>query len=633
MDCMPIDQTVVETARRLLAAHHPIGVADLAELLAKEGMHPPEGQDPLRWVFRHLNAVSQDRSVTCELPDMRLIDIDGLYEGLVLTHTLMATEINTGVVELEPDLIPLLLIDRLDDPEEGDDTYVMLAGGGRAELGRFFMPSDALGLAGLPGWLPDAGIGDTLAFRITNGELSVTRIGEPPPLVEDAAQALRSAYEQARQTGAEREGAVQVLDVFILALAEYPNLFRQPLPPLRLLLEAAGLEAKGTWVRGLADPAKADGVDELSVAALHIVLEVYRVFVLGRPTVFEELGLAPTMLARMLSVRLVAPTFASQMIQMGNEPLITAFARMLLDDHEWNAGPNLVLAMCAEVRGDALAGEALVTEALHADPCHADSLRHASWYAEDRGDAARALSYLRQAGVTDDPPQVQLLERFAAPGPATAAPRQPCPCGSGRVHEHCCAHRNGHPLYERAQWLYRKAVHYLLQPASQLAVLRIAEARTQGDTRPLAWMRAALTDPLTQDLGVFEGGLLEEFLDVRGVLLPADELALGRSWVGIRRGLYEVIAMNADDRRLRLRDLATGERFDVPAEAGIRYVPGLLLYARVAPDGRAQCMLDVLPVPANLGDQLLKLLRRDPGPVKIVTWFSAHSGAQHNGSS
>ncbi|MGH8902339.1 MAG: hypothetical protein ACRDYA_11820 [Egibacteraceae bacterium] len=630
MDCTPIDSPfdsrVAEAARRLLAAHQPIRVADLAELLAREGVSLPQGGDRLRWVFRHLNT-SSCRSVTWALPDTRLVDIDGLYEGLVLTHHVMATEMNTGVVELEPDLVPLLLIDQLDDPED-DNAYVALRGGGRAELGSFFMPSDELGLAGPPGWLPEAAIGDTLAFRVTNGELSVTRVGEDPPLAEEAVEALRSAYAQACRSGTADEETAQIVDVFVVALAEHPALFRQPLPPLRLLLRAAGLEVNGKWVRrlGVSSGKRPGGPDELSAAALQIVLEMYRLVASGRSEVLGELGLTAAMLARMLSVRWVAPTFASQMIQMGNEPLLAGFAAAGLGRHEWNAGPNLVLAMCADARGDALMGEAHVDLALRADPCHADSLCHAAWYAEDRGDAARAIDCLRRAGVDDAPPQVRLLECFAAPGPATGAPEEPCACGSGRAHGHCCAHRNGHPLYERAAWLYRKAVSYLLQPTSDLVLRGIAEARTQGDSRPLAWMGAALTDPLTQDLGLFEGGLLEEFLDVRGVLLPADELELGRSWVEVRRGLYEVLGVDAGDRRIRLRDLATADRFDVPAEAGVRYVPGLLLYARVASDGRAPRMLDVLPVRTGLRDGMLDLLGRDPGPVEVVTWLASHNG-------
>ncbi|MGH8884106.1 MAG: YecA family protein [Egibacteraceae bacterium] len=620
MDGTPIDQEAVKAARRLLAAHHPIGVADLAELLAKEGVCAPEGQNPLRWVCRHLSAASTHRSVTWELPDMRLVDIDRLCEGLVLTRNVLATELNTGVAEIEPDLIPLLLISQLDDPE-GDDAYVALAGGGRAELGQFFTPDDELGLAGPPGWLGNPVIGDALAFTITNGEVSVTHLGEEPPWAEEPVEALRSAYEQACQTGAGYEGAVEILDVFVIALAEHPGLFLEPLPPLRRLLAAAGLAFKGKWVRRLAGPSEDPcAPDDLSLTALQIVLAVYRLAVLGRASALEELGLPPATLARMLSCRLVAPTFASQMIQLGDEPLVAAFAWSLRGEHAWNAGPSLALAMCAEARGDALSGEAYLAEALRADPCHKDSLLQAAWYAEDRGDAAGAVDFLRQAGV-GDPPQVRFLQRFAAPGPVIGPLKEPCLCGSGRAHGHCCAHRNGHPLHERAQWLYRKAVRYLLQPVTELAVRGIAEARTQGDDRPLAWMRAALIDPFTQDLALFEGGLLEEFLDVRGVLLPADELALGRSWVGIRRGLHEVVSIDADDRRLRLRDLATGRHVDVPAEAGIRYVPGLLLYARMAPDGRAQRMLDVLPVAANLRDPLLELLDKDPDPVEIMTWF------------
>jgi tetratricopeptide (TPR) repeat protein len=625
MDGTPIDQEAADAARRLLAAHHPITVADLAELLANEGVRAPEGQNPLRWVFRHLSAEAQHRLVTWRLPDMRLVDIRKLFEGLVLTRHVMATELNTGVAEIEPDLIPLQLVSQFDDPR-GDDTYVALAGGGRAELGHFFTSEDELGLAGPPGWLGNSAIGDLLAFTVSNGEVSVTRPGQEPAWTEEPVEALRSAYDQACQAGAQYQGAVEILDVFVIALAEHPGLFRQPLPPLRLLLTAAGLAFKGKWVHKLTGPSEDPcAADDLSLTALQIVLEVYRLAVLGRFGALEELGLPPATLARMLSCRLVAPTFANQMIQLGDEPLVAAFARLLLGEHPWNAGPSLVLAMCAEARGDTLAAEAHVAEALRADPHHKDSLLHAAWYAEDRGNAAGALEFLRQAAV-GEPPQVLFLRRFAAPGPMIGAPEEPCLCGSGRAHRHCCAHRNGHPLHERAEWLYRKAVRYLLQPLTELAVRAIAEARTQGDDRPLAWMRAALTDPFTQDLALFEGGLLEEFLDVRGVLLPADELALGRSWVGIRRGLHEVVRIDGDQRRLRLCDLATGERVDVLPEAGIRYVPGLLLYARVAPDGRAQRMLDVLPIAANLRDPLLELLDNDPGPVELMTWLQRSGG-------
>lgn len=629
---MPIDRAVAEAVRRCLAAHHPVAAADLAELLAQQGVRAPAGQDPLRWVSQHLDPKPGHRPVTWELPDRRLVDVDELYEGLVLTHHLMASELTTGVVGVEPDLVPLVLIEQRDDP---DDAYVVLAAGGRAELGHFSARPDELALAGSPGWLGNVPIGDLLAFQITKGELSITRVAEEPPLAEEAVQALRSAYEQACEIGAEHEGAVQVLDVFVLALAENPSLFRQPLLPLRDLLAAGGLAVSGKWVRGPAVTGPADTsekekseVDELAVAALQIVVEAYRLGLSCGPAAVEELGLTLDALARMLSCRWVAPTFADEMIQLGGAMQVAGFGWALLGEHAYNAGPQLVLAVCAEAHGDTLAGEEHVAEALRADPGHKDSLLHAAWYTEDRGDAARTLDHLRQAGA-DTSPHARFLEGFAAPGPAIGAPGEPCPCGSGRTHGLCCAHRNGHPLHERAGWLYRKAVRYLLRPAAQQAVREVAEARIPEDRRPLAWKRASLMDPLTQDLGLFECGVLEEFLDVRGVLLPADELALGRSWVGIRRGLYEVTAVQRDDRRLGLRDLATGDRLDVAEEGGVRYVPGLVVYARVGTDGRAPRILDVLPVPTDLREGMLDLLGGDPGPVEVVTWLSdAHGGQQ-----
>jgi hypothetical protein len=629
MEGMQVDRAVAEAARRCLATHHPVTVADLVELLAQEGVRAPEGEDPLRWVGRHLDATSGHRSFTWGLPDRRLIDVDELYDGLVLTHQVMATELTTGVVDVEPDLIPLLLIDQADDTE---DAYVMLAGGGRVELGHFFEPADELALAGPPGWLGNAPIGGLLAFRVTKGELSVTRVAEEPALAEDAVQALRSAYDQAAQTGAAHEGAVQVLDVFALALANSPSLFREPLPPLRDLLAAAGLAVSGRWVRVPADPLPKGlgAVDELAVAALQIIVEAYRLGLSMGPATVEQLGLTATTLARMLSCRWVAPTFADEMIQLSGVLQVTAFGWALLGEHAWNAGPHLVLAICAEAQGDTLAAEAHVAEALRADPCHKDCLLHAAWYAEDRGDAARTLGLLRQAGV-DDSPHARFLEGFATPGPATGAPEEPCPCGSGRTHGLCCAHRNGHPLCERVGWLYRKAVRYLLRPASQLAIRTIAQARIPDDTRPLAWKRAALLDPLTQDLGLFECGVLEEFLDVRGVLLPADELALGRCWIGIRRSLYEITAVRRDERRLSLRDLVTGDRLDVAEEGGVRYVPGLVVYARVGTDGQAPCILDALPIPTDLRKGMLDLLGRDPDPVEVVTWLhDAHGGRDNS---
>ncbi len=70
-----------------------------------------------------------------------------------------------------------------------------------------------------------------------------------------------------------------------------------------------------------------------------------------------------------------------------------------------------------------------------------------------------------------------------------------------------------------------------------------------------AWEDLPHTDFLTGDVVLHEQGQLDRFLEVRGHLLPAAELELGRSWVDTRRSLFEVDAIHGGVITLReLRD-------------------------------------------------------------------------------
>ncbi|MGH8886669.1 MAG: hypothetical protein ACRDYX_16145 [Egibacteraceae bacterium] len=676
-DGTQIDQGVVAAARRLLAAHQPIAVADLVELLAQEGVVAPKDEDPLRWVGRHLNVLPG----TWDLPDRRMIDTQTLFEGLTLTHELTITEIATGIITMEPDLIPLFLVDRVDP--ESDDAYVLLAGGGRGTVGRFFLTSqdrsrDQFGLKVPPEWLGQATDGDLIAFRVTDGQVSARKVDEEPPLPQDAVHQLLAAYRTVYGTHAADpdylwpEPQVQILDVFTVALAGQPSLFRQPMPPLGVLFDAGGLRAEGRLL--LLPPeltlTDLDGLDEVGAAGLRILLHAYELFITDRAYVMETLQLAPIILARMLMGPMVATAFSAHtaLLRIQDEPSnmrrdspgrcskvadegpperlaapnpkttsgtrpkrhpgprfdtrpVAAFAETLLGDHSFNAGPHLLLALCADARGDPISAEEHLAEALRLQPDQAETLSLAADYAEDRSDAVGALAHLRNAGAGDRL-RLRRLERFAAPGPAVAARGAPCPCGSGRTHGVCCAHRNGHPCHTRAEWLLAKALRYLLRPPSLMAIRAIAEARARHDARPLAWQRAALGDPLTQDLGLFEGGVLTDFLDVRGVLLPADELELGRGWAGIRRRLYQITAVAPDERRITLADLVSGQPVDVTDDTAVHALdPGTLLYARVVPDGRGHRLTGApLPIPTSLRADVLGLL--DATAIEIAAWFA-----------
>ncbi|MGH3924126.1 MAG: YecA family protein [Pseudonocardiaceae bacterium] len=204
-----------------------------------------------------------------------------------------------------------------------------------------------------------------------------------------------------------------------------------------------------------------------------------------------------------------------------------------------------------------------------------------------------------------------------------AGRNEPCPCGSGRKHKVCCSRRNGHPLPERAGWLQRKASAFLLRPTQPFGLREIAVAYAGPDADDASWIDAALHDPLTQDLALFDTDVFASFLDVRGEL-PADEFELGRSWVGLARSLYEVTDVRPGE-GMRLRDLRTGERLDVTERLATQdLVPGTLLYARVGPDGRAHQLLGcTLTIEPTLCDQLTAFLDTKPGPEEVTAWFGA----------
>ena len=68
----------------------------------------------------------------------------------------------------------------------------------------------------------------------------------------------------------------------------------------------------------------------------------------------------------------------------------------------------------------------------------------------------------------------------------------------------------------------------------RLAILRARYADSEEK------VREAALDPLLPDVLLFEGGGLEDFVRLRGSLLPADELILAQSWLLTERSVYEV---------------------------------------------------------------------------------------------
>lgn len=194
----------------------------------------------------------------------------------------------------------------------------------------------------------------------------------------------------------------------------------------------------------------------------------------------------------------------------------------------------------------------------------------------------------------------------------------PCWCGSGRKYKHChLGAEETPPLPDRVGWLCRKAVDFLERRGDQAQddVFWIALARSVDPDDPDS-VAAAYNDPIVMDLALTEGGWFERFLDERGPLLPADELALALSWAAVDRSVYEVQAVRPGE-GLDVRDRRTGDRLAVrertfSAEAR----PGTTVCARAVPDGEShQFIGGIFPVAPGTESDVLDLLDGEPEEI------------------
>jgi hypothetical protein len=125
-------------------------------------------------------------------------------------------------------------------------------------------------------------------------------------------------------------------------------------------------------------------------------------------------------------------------------------------------------------------------------------------------------------------------------------------------------------------------------------------------------------DPTVLDVTLFEGGVLDEFQRVRGILLPADEQLLLEAWLLIDRSVFEVTGIQPG-RSVTLRDLRTGDSHEVGDIALSKSVhQGELISTRLLPVGDSvEIRGGAEPVPLRLLDWTLNELgdvgaERDP---------------------
>lgn len=593
-----------EAAVELLRERGPLSTDDVIGLLVAAG-HPTED------VAEAVDNIGGYGGL--HLGDV-VVHGAAVREGAVFTHRLTEIEAAHGFIADDADL-DVLVCDLA-----GDEAHPLAAGGGLQLTGSTRSPGLAIdgngtAIVGPPGWLARFDPGDLLAFRVRDGAIEIAVA--TPVEHRELASWLREAYERQKM----QDATAFVMHVVLDVLVHHPDAFAAPRLPLGELIASAGLSREddsvapggfdwaALWERRRAQSgqryADESGLDEIDGRLLHD-LAVANILLVGKQSAD---GLDPDVLERArvaLSSPAATEAFMDRPVVGDREDDQVAAARLLAeaalarDPAHPPAGAWWLLGRCAEFDNDVEAHRHALAAALRIDPAFAPALADLAMYASDAGDAGRALGLLARAGE-DDP----LLEYYAAPGSMRAGRNQPCPCESGRKHKACCGPRNGHPLDDRCEWLLDKLRQFALRPPQEVWLRPAAEAvGAAGDDADEVGLRTAIAmhQPALVDLVLFEDGVVEQFLDARGALLPSDEYELLEDWTAEHHRVARVRAVSSD--ALEVEDVETGAVAEIigAVSSGPHPAPGDHVLVLELPDGRGGSFGSLHPLDAGVGD-------------------------------
>jgi len=538
-----------------------------------------------------------------------------LPDGTTVTHRLIEAEAAGGFVAYGPDLEPL-------GPLLADHGHLHLAGGEVAEPD---IEDDRQVLVGPAGWLGEVGAGELIGFRIAGEEVEVARVDAPGAIV-GLGDRLRAAFDDLNGG----DGMpVPVTELLATALAERSGLEPVVLPPLGELLPSCGFELRGghaapegaDWetfgrIQAAAAVAVRHGLDGDSPHALVMLSELYRLVVDGRVRLDDDQGGAAEV-ASMLADPDPGRAFVDMARTLSDDDELRRFLEEVLRGaaRRDRAGVTWTMSVAAAGAGDHARAEALLRRALEADPDHREALEDAAWYASDRGDARRAMEVLRrlwQLGEDEADQRAAVLARYASPSAAAARRNDPCPCGSGRKHKHCCQRvATAAPLAERVRWIWEKLDWFLSRSGFDDELDEVMAAL--GGYEPEHEMLAA-------SLVLFRDGAVDAFLGQRAPVLPDDEGNLVAQWALVERSVHEVVAVDRGI-GMTVRDIRTGEVVEVrEGLASTQVAVGDLVFAHVVPDGVGhQIVGGVVPVRLQLRDPLVALLDGEADAVEVAS--------------
>ena len=656
---------VVDSVAEVLTARGPLTEDQIVEELRDRGIDL--GEFPQELVA---DALDVEIAPVVFLSDERWAWLPALLAGRTFTHRLTELEVDHDLLFVTPDLVPADLLLFADDARLSDGALVrsLVVPFDAEELGERGIPVDDIpddevlllpaGYLGGRHIRPD----DVIGLRVTDDGLSLDVVDVPDRSAATAEFARAIALVLERHEPEELGAAISTV------CADHDDLFRDPLPPLRALLATYGLVQNGDWLaregfdfgRWRADLRRDNLMDRYDLtrdealavlaglALYERVAKLYEAAVQNADdpsslvAVFEELTTGQpteptgetrefhmTMKDALTGLDEPAVVVALLAEATGYDATQAAPLRMFAETLEplmpRSARPPLrwLRAKAHELLGEIATAEQVLLEAESLDPDWPMTVFDLARYAFDRGDAERGLSLLRRSGAPADDPMVHMLERFQGAPPRTDLGRNDaCWCGSGRKYKKCHLNNEQLALEDRALWLYEKATLFLMdEPHRELHTELAAERAQYADSEDELW--AAATDPLVVDALLFEGGVFEEFLTTRGVLLPDDERLLAQQWLLAERSVHEVMEIHPGD-HLVLHDLRTGDVLPVRERTAGQYLTkGQLICARISPAGETlQIFGGLEPIALHQRDELIALLDSGPDPYELVEFLT-----------
>lgn len=469
---------LVRAAVEVLGDKH-LTANQLAEQLAAAGVElGPDGAD-------HLHEVLDESTEVWELGDDSWVACGPLLDGTTWSTVIDAADAADGVLPIDPDLHAL----------GWWATNVPLAW--RDQAGAVVLDGDDR-LVGPPGWLD--GLAGAVLVRLDGRSVDVALAASTPSPTPEHVAAVRAGFaaeavEEELVSSLLPGDAPQLLrfagldSLVWAALAADPATFRAaPVPPVDVLLAAAGLERSGFDVaeQGCSWHELERWRQRQQLAWMHRLepddVDLAEILIGASLAVFEgaddplgpreEEPQAAQLLAYALASPAVSLAFWGHHARLGTDPVdLLRFAERLLAhlSGPLRAGPAWLAGRAADLTGDAAAAEAWFVDAVESGAEHAPSLVGLAAFRADRGDAPGAMRLLRRAAEEGDPQSDDLVADLAdevgsyvAHRPAPLARRNdPCPCGSGRKYKACHLGQERHRLIDRGPWLYAKARRYV----------------------------------------------------------------------------------------------------------------------------------------------------------------------------